>query len=93
MDGAYGCLRAFAKLKSEFKHLKVVLSIGGGGKGGEHFASVAQDEEKRRRFACTSHKIVVDYGLNGIDSTYPTTLASDCMQFYCEGISDTYTHQ
>lgn len=68
MDGTHGCLQAFGKLKLEYKHLKVILSVGGGGKGGEHFAQVAKGATSRRTFAHTAQQLVLQYGLDGIDS-------------------------
>ncbi|KAL7267346.1 hypothetical protein RUND412_010073 [Rhizina undulata] len=66
-DGTTGCLRSFQKLKNKHTHLKVILSIGGGGKGSDNFASTARDHEKRERFARTAREFVVEYGLDGID--------------------------
>ena len=68
VDGTHGCLQAFGNLKLEYKHLKVILSVGGGGKGGEHFAQVARDARSRGIFAFTAQQLVVQYGLDGIDS-------------------------
>jgi len=68
VDGTNGCLRACVALKQRFSHLKVILSIGGGGKGSEHFAQVAADPSKRRAFASTARQLVDSYGLDGVDS-------------------------
>ena len=68
VDGTNGCLRACAALKQRFAHLKVILSIGGSGKGGEHFAQVAADAVKRETFASTARQLVDSYRLDGVDS-------------------------
>ncbi|KAI5786407.1 glycoside hydrolase [Peziza echinospora] len=67
VDGTQGCLRAFGKLKSQHKHLKVILSLGGGGAGGEHFATVAADQKSRQMLAYSAQQLVVEYGFDGID--------------------------
>jgi chitinase len=69
VDGAEGCLRSFQQLKSQYQHLKVILSIGGGGKGSEPFAVMAADPQARERFGITAREMVIKYGLDGIDST------------------------
>ena len=48
--------------------LKIVLSIGGGGKGSENFARMAGNAEARERFAHSARALVDEYGLDGIDS-------------------------
>lgn len=70
VDDVRGCLRAFGKLKPEYRHLKVILSVGGGGPGGEHFAQVAACPQARKVFAYTAQQLVTEYGLDGIDSMY-----------------------
>jgi chitinase len=63
-----GCLNSFALLKRKYSRLRVVLSVGGGGKGSEPFAAVAQDPEKRDRFAQTALGLVQQFRIDGIDS-------------------------
>jgi chitinase len=70
VDGAHGCLRAFAALKRQYQHLKVILSVGGGGKGSEPFAAVAANPQTRGQFALTARELVAAYGIDGIDSAY-----------------------
>ncbi|KAF2146675.1 glycoside hydrolase family 18 protein [Aplosporella prunicola CBS 121167] len=67
VDGTTGCLRSFAQLKEKYTILRVVLSVGGGGKGSEPFAHVAHHEETRHTFARTAKDLVTEYGLDGID--------------------------
>lgn len=68
VDGVKGCLRSFQNLKTKHSHLKVVLSVGGGGKGSDNFAAVAANHASRERFAHTARELVNEYGLDGIDS-------------------------
>lgn len=69
VDGTKGCLRSFQDLKVKHGHLKVLLSVGGGGKGSDNFAIVAANYTSRERFAFTARELVDKYGLDGIDST------------------------
>lgn len=71
VDGHRGCLRSFQALKNHHQHLKVILSIGGGGKGSEPFAAVAADSQCRQRFAHSARELCITYGLDGIDSSSP----------------------
>lgn len=66
-DGTKGCLSAFAALKSKYSVLRVILSVGGGGKGSEPFAEVARNPTSRDRFAQTARELVIKYDLDGID--------------------------
>jgi chitinase len=70
IDGTQGGLRAFAALKrsTDCTHLKVLISIGGGGEGSAHFAAIAHDGALRMRFANSARALVDEYGLDGIDS-------------------------
>lgn len=74
VDGTEGCLRAFAQLKQQYSEMKVIISIGGGGKGSENFASVARNPTAVERFAQTAKHLVDQFGLDGIDSM-------DCVVF------------
>lgn len=68
VDGAKGCLNAFAALKRKYSVLRVILSVGGGGKGSETFAEAARTPASRERFAQTARDLVMQYNLDGIDS-------------------------
>jgi Chitinase len=50
--------------------MKVILSVGGGGKGSENFASVARNPAAVETFVRTARRLVEQFGLDGIDSTY-----------------------
>jgi GH18 family chitinase len=65
-----GCLNSFALLKKKYSRLRVVLSVGGGGKGSEPFAAVARDPSRRERFAQTALGLVQQFGIDGIDSKF-----------------------
>ena len=69
VDGAEGCLGSFKALKSEHRHLKVILSIGGASES-QHFASVAADPITRDNFARSAVSLVQNAGLDGIDSEF-----------------------
>ena len=78
VDGTNGCLRACTALKQRFSHLKVILSIGGSGKGGEQYAQVAADPNKRATFASTARQLVDSYHLDGVDSNnYPNSASAE----------------
>lgn len=68
VDGTQGCLRAFAQLKQQYSKMKLVLSIGGGGKGSENFAAVARSPPRVETFVRTARALVDEFGLDGIDS-------------------------
>ena len=67
VDGTQGCLRAFAQLKQQYSEMRVIISIGGGGKGSENFASVARNPAAVENFAQTARGLVDQFGLDGID--------------------------
>ncbi|OJI96321.1 hypothetical protein ASPVEDRAFT_157741 [Aspergillus versicolor CBS 583.65] len=67
VDGTNGCLRAFAQLKQQYSKMKLVLSIGGGGKGSENFAAVARSKSRTETFAQSARQLVDQFGLDGID--------------------------
>jgi chitinase len=71
-----GCLRSFQQLKVEHDHLKVILSVGGGGKGSENFAAVSATVEGRERFAMSAKTLIDEFELDGIDSCVPLTSVS-----------------
>lgn len=70
VDGTTGCLRAFVQLKQRYSQMKVILSVGGGGKGSENFASVASNPTAVQTFVRTARGLVDEFGLDGIDSIY-----------------------
>lgn len=70
VDGTNGCLRAFFKLKRRYPWLRVILSIGGGGKGSENFAIVAGDEIRMSRFVRSAQQLADEYHLDGFDSKF-----------------------
>jgi chitinase len=68
VDGTKGCLRAFAQLKSQYRYLKLILSIGGAGDSNAVFSAVAADSAKRVKFASTARALVDQFSFDGIDS-------------------------
>lgn len=71
VPGTKGCLNSFALLKKKYSRLRVVLSVGGGGKGSEPFAAVASDPGRRERFAQSALGLVQQFDIDGIDSQSP----------------------
>lgn len=72
VDGAYGCLGSLIALKRGNPHLKVLLSIGGGGNSSENFSSVAAAASTRDTFARSAVSLVKNGGFDGIDSVFPS---------------------
>ncbi|RAL02375.1 glycoside hydrolase family 18 protein [Aspergillus ibericus CBS 121593] len=67
VDGTNGCLRAFAQLKPQYSKMKLILSVGGGGKGSENFALVARSQARTETFVRSARALVDQFGLDGID--------------------------
>ena len=65
-NNLYGNFKAFLLLKKKYRHLKLLLSIGGWSFG-PHFAPMAKDAAKRARFVSTCVSIMENSGLDGID--------------------------
>lgn len=65
-------LKMIVGLKQQNPKLKVLLSIGGWGSG--RFSEMAASNENREAFANDCHRVVEEYGLDGIDIDweYPT---------------------
>ena len=55
------------KLKQRHPHLKVILSIGGGGQGSAHFPIIASNDIARQVFSRNVKEMVDMYGFDGID--------------------------
>lgn len=70
VDGTNGCIRAFTQLKQQYSKMKVILSVGGGGKGSENFALVAQSNSRMDRFVRTARELVDQFGLDGLDGNF-----------------------
>lgn len=70
-------LRTVMELKKRFPSLKVLLSLGGWGSG--NFSEMAADPQKRKRFASDCQRVVVEFGLDGIDVDweYPGSSLAD----------------
>lgn len=91
VDGTEGCLRAFVQLKQQYSKIRIVLSVGGGGKGSENFAAVAHSRSRLDTFVRTARALVDQFGLDGIDGKYlnqphilPSTWA--LLIFVCSGL-------
>lgn len=72
VDGTTGSICAFAQLKLAHPHLKLIISIGGGGKGSENFASVASDLKKTNTLIRTAKALVTTFVLDGVDGSVLT---------------------
>jgi chitinase len=73
VDGTQGCIRAFTQLKPQYSKMKVILSVGGGGKGSENFALVARSQSRTETFVRTARALVDQFGLDGLDSIKPSS--------------------
>ncbi|KAI9759637.1 MAG: Vacuolar protein sorting-associated protein 53 [Chaenotheca gracillima] len=67
VDGQCGCLLALVSFKQQYPHLKIILSIGGGGPGSQNMSIVAASRTARQNFAVSALDLVTNYGLDGID--------------------------
>lgn len=68
MDGTHGCLNSLRNLKRQHPNLKTLLSVGGGGKGSEPFASMASSSSARENFADSAKQMLDTYDFDGLDS-------------------------
>ena len=82
VDGAEGCLRAFVQLKQQYSKMRVILSVGGGGKGSENFAAVAHSHSRVETFVRTARELVDQFGIDGIDSKAAYLLDSDTSRMH-----------
>lgn len=67
VDGTEGCLRAFTQLKRQYPQMKIILSVGGSGKGSENFAKVARSPPAVEKFVISARALVDQFDLDGID--------------------------
>lgn len=71
----YGLCEKIGDLKKENTHLKVLLSVGGGGASSEYLGEVMADAAKRDELIRGCVDMVANYGFDGIDLDweYPST--------------------
>ncbi|KAI9828742.1 MAG: hypothetical protein M1832_001847 [Thelocarpon impressellum] len=62
-----GCLGSFAALKRQHRHLKLLLSVGGGEGLSQNFAAVASSPQTLQTFGMTARELLHKYGFDGID--------------------------
>lgn len=65
-NNLYGCFNQFRQLKQKYRHLKLMLSIGGWSYS-SNFAPGTDSSEKRQKFADSAIEILQNYGLDGLD--------------------------
>ncbi|KAN0062010.1 Chitinase 4 [Thecaphora frezii] len=65
-NNLYGNFKQFLLLKKQYRHLKLLLSIGGW-TFAPHFAPMAKDAAKRAKFVSSAIEILENSGLDGID--------------------------
>jgi hypothetical protein len=70
VDDVKGCIASIItqKRSQNSSYVKILISIGGGGKGSEHFPTVASNPNLRARFASSVRAFVDNYGFDGADS-------------------------
>ena len=66
MDGTRGCINALKSLKARYRHLKVVISIGGA-LGSSLFPQIASNDYARQVFAKAVREMVDVHGFDGVD--------------------------
>jgi chitinase len=67
VDGQKGCLRALASLKQKYTHLKLILSIGGGGAASKPFPDISSSRSGRETFAKSAKKLIESFSFDGVD--------------------------
>lgn len=66
VDGTTGCMDSFHCLKKRHHHLKLILSIGGGG-ASQNFPFMASNTTTRENFARSAKSLIDASGFDGID--------------------------
>jgi chitinase len=69
-DGVHGAMHALTNMKHQYPHLKILLSIGGGGEGSTHFPTAARTDSSRHAFAKSAKHLIDIHGFDGIDSEW-----------------------
>ena len=66
-------------MKAQRPQIKILLSIGGGGKGSDNFPDVARNPRHLSQLSSTAKSFVEAYDLDGIDGRFSHNSYPSCL--------------